>query len=87
MFGRLGCLMNGCCYGGVCEMPLPTVRFPSGSPVYMEQLESGRILGLVTENGTGERRKNNQLGGEQRSSTPILLLRRPSSLNCRPNSL
>ncbi len=51
MFGRLGCLMNGCCYGGVCEMPLPTVRFPSGSPVYMEQLESGRILGLVTEQG------------------------------------
>jgi phosphatidylglycerol:prolipoprotein diacylglycerol transferase len=51
MFGRLGCLMNGCCYGGVCEMPLPTVRFPSGSAVYMEQLESGRILGLVTENG------------------------------------
>lgn len=51
MFGRLGCLMNGCCYGGVCEMPLPTVRFPCGSPVYMEQLESGRILGLVTEQG------------------------------------
>lgn len=51
MFGRLGCLMNGCCYGGVCEIPLPTVRFPSGSPVYMEQLESGRILGLVTEQG------------------------------------
>jgi phosphatidylglycerol:prolipoprotein diacylglycerol transferase len=51
MFGRLGCLMNGCCYGGVCEMPLPTVRFPSGSPVYMEQLDSGRILGLVTEKG------------------------------------
>ncbi|MCU0713863.1 MAG: prolipoprotein diacylglyceryl transferase [Pirellula sp.] len=51
MFGRLGCLMNGCCYGGVCEMPLPTVRFPSGSAVYMEQLESGRILGLVTDQG------------------------------------
>ena len=51
MFGRLGCLMNGCCYGGVCEMPLPTVRFPSGSPVYMDQLESGRILGLKTDNG------------------------------------
>ncbi|XZE18693.1 prolipoprotein diacylglyceryl transferase [Pirellulaceae bacterium SH449] len=51
MFGRLGCLMNGCCYGGVCEMPLPTVQFPSGSAVYMDQLESGRMLGLITENG------------------------------------
>lgn len=51
MFGRLGCLMNGCCYGGVCEMPLPAVRFPSGSAVYMEQLESGRMLGLKTDKG------------------------------------
>lgn len=52
MFGRLGCLMNGCCYGGVCEMPLPAVRFPSGSAVYMDQLESGRILGMKTDQGT-----------------------------------
>jgi len=55
MFGRIGCLMNGCCYGGVCEMPLPTVQFPSGSAVYMEQLESGRLLGMITANGSVER--------------------------------
>lgn len=27
IFGRLGCFMNGCCYGGVCELPW-AVYFP-----------------------------------------------------------
>ncbi|XZE33113.1 prolipoprotein diacylglyceryl transferase [Pirellulaceae bacterium SH501] len=48
-FGRIGCLLNGCCYGGICETNLPSISFPSGSPVYEEQLSSGRILGLKTE--------------------------------------
>ncbi len=28
--GRIGCLMNGCCYGGICEasVPLPAISFP-----------------------------------------------------------
>ncbi len=29
-FGRLGCLMNGCCYGDRCELPW-AIRFPLGS--------------------------------------------------------
>lgn len=45
-FGRIGCLLNGCCYGGVCETNLPAITFPSGSAVYEEQLASGRLLGL-----------------------------------------
>ena len=49
--GRLGCLMNGCCYGGVCEAPLPSVTFPPGSPPYMAQLDSGALIGIkATEN-------------------------------------
>ena len=29
MFGRLGCFLNGCCWGGVCEESFPfAVRFP-----------------------------------------------------------
>lgn len=28
-FGRLGCLMNGCCYGRACDLPW-AIRFPEG---------------------------------------------------------
>ena len=48
-FGRIGCLFNGCCYGGLCETSLPSITFPSGSPAYMDQMESGKLFGLETE--------------------------------------
>ena len=44
--GRIGCLMNGCCYGGVCSNEYPAVTFPAGSPPYMRQLETGDLLGI-----------------------------------------
>ena len=44
--GRIGCLMNGCCYGGVCSNEYPAVTFPAGSPPYMRQLETGDLLGV-----------------------------------------
>jgi len=44
MFGRLGCFFNGCCFGGVCEMPQTheagyewAVRFPYASPAHWEE--------------------------------------------------
>ncbi|MGI6400868.1 MAG: prolipoprotein diacylglyceryl transferase family protein [Thermoguttaceae bacterium] len=40
--GRIGCLMNGCCFGGVCDLPW-AVSFPPGSPAYLQQLEEGNI--------------------------------------------
>ncbi|WP_047815706.1 prolipoprotein diacylglyceryl transferase [Rhodopirellula islandica] len=46
LFGRLGCLMNGCCYGGACESGPLAVRFPAGSQVHAEQLLSGELLGI-----------------------------------------
>ena len=46
--GRIGCLMNGCCWGGVCEAPLPAISFPAGSPPFMQHLYQGRLLGLTT---------------------------------------
>jgi len=41
-FGRLGCLMTGCCYGAKCDLPW-AIRFPSehetqGVPVHPTQL-------------------------------------------------
>ncbi len=41
-FGRIGCLLNGCCYGGECDLPW-AVTFPRDSLPYMEQLEGGRF--------------------------------------------
>jgi phosphatidylglycerol:prolipoprotein diacylglycerol transferase len=41
--GRLGCFLNGCCFGGVCDLPW-AVRFPAGSPPYLQQAEEGKIF-------------------------------------------
>lgn len=46
-FGRLGCLMTGCCYAGVCDPPWPGLQFPFGSPAYIKQLEDGTLWGFV----------------------------------------
>jgi phosphatidylglycerol:prolipoprotein diacylglycerol transferase len=52
-FGRIGCLMNGCCYGGRCEDGWAALRFPPQSPVYQEQLSSGELLGMNIDPETG----------------------------------
>jgi len=33
VFGRIGCLLNGCCYGRACDLPW-AVHFPSGHETY-----------------------------------------------------
>ena len=43
--GRIGCLMNGCCYGGVCDLPW-AVTFPPESVLYGEQAQSGQLYGF-----------------------------------------
>ncbi|MFK8112332.1 MAG: prolipoprotein diacylglyceryl transferase [Rubripirellula sp.] len=52
-FGRVGCLMNGCCYGGQCEQNWAAIEFPPNSPVYTDQLRSGDLLGFTYDAATG----------------------------------
>lgn len=47
--GRIGCLLNGCCYGGLCTDSWTAIRFPAGSVPYMEQLHRGELVGLTLE--------------------------------------
>ena len=60
-FGRVGCLMNGCCFGGVCSAELPAIQFPPGSPPYMRQLEEGQLIGLTTVRSDGVPESQNSL--------------------------
>jgi phosphatidylglycerol:prolipoprotein diacylglycerol transferase len=55
-FGRLGCLMNGCCYGRKCELPW-AITYPFGHETFPDGAERGvpvhptqiydALLGLV----------------------------------------
>ena len=57
--GRIGCLMNGCCWGGVCDTQ-PSIQFPEGSPPYARHVETGELFGmkappLKEENDSGRK--------------------------------
>lgn len=41
---RIGCFMNGCCFGKVSNLPW-AVRFPHGSGPHIQQLLNGQISG------------------------------------------
>lgn len=53
--GRIGCLLNGCCFGGVCEWPV-ALEFPAGSPPYLRQYETGQLLGMKLSEPQSESR-------------------------------
>ena len=38
--GRIGCFLNGCCWGGKCALPW-AVEFPQGSSPWQQHLENG----------------------------------------------
>lgn len=40
--GRVGCFLNGCCYGGPCDLPW-AVRFPPQSPPWLDQVQRGLL--------------------------------------------
>ncbi len=52
--GRIGCLMNGCCWGGLCEEGHMAITFPQGSPPFVDHLERGLLLGMNLERTAGQ---------------------------------
>ena len=42
VFGRIGCLLNGCCYGRACDLPW-AIRFPKDSVPFMALVEKGYL--------------------------------------------
>ena len=47
LFGRLGCFLNGCCYGDPCQLPW-AVSFPKPSPPWHQHY----VLGMIPPNAT-----------------------------------
>jgi phosphatidylglycerol:prolipoprotein diacylglycerol transferase len=52
--GRLGCFLNGCCFGGVCLDQPYAVRFPAGSPPYFQHQQQGWQSGVWVEARQGQ---------------------------------
>jgi len=44
--GRIGCLLNGCCFGGECDHAW-AVTFPPNAPPYIAQVERGRMYEMT----------------------------------------
>ena len=47
-FGRIGCFLNGCCEGAVCQAPY-AITFPYYSNPYLHQFEEGELNGKIPE--------------------------------------
>ena len=52
-FGRIGCFMNGCCYGGLCDATPLGVSFPAGSPPYMRHVDEGLMFDIPLQDKLG----------------------------------
>jgi len=67
-FGRLGCLMNGCCYGGACEPNALSAEFPPGSSVYVDQMLNGEIIGITATVPTDEPKTGDEQASDKNSN-------------------
>lgn len=84
-FGRVGCLLHGCCFGGVCTAELPMIQFPSGSLPFQAQVQTGQLLGMHLANSklpsvvqsieasSAAEAAGVQVGDELRAIKPVLV--------------
>ena len=49
-FGRIGCLMNGCCYGHACELPW-AIHFPNDHPTHGAAVHPTQIYEAILNLG------------------------------------
>ena len=42
--GRIGCLLNGCCFGGIVSDASWSIVFPTGSPAHVHQVAHGDVF-------------------------------------------
>jgi phosphatidylglycerol:prolipoprotein diacylglycerol transferase len=69
-FGRIGCFLNGCCYGAECNLPW-AVQFPYDSFAYQDQFRAHQItppaaLTGIADNGRTVLRPKDQLTAEEK---------------------
>lgn len=75
--GRVGCFLNGCCFGDVCDLPW-AVTFPKQSPphelspAHEQQILMGQIFGLTI----GADKKGAPIIADVRRDTPAAALGR-----------
>ena len=73
--GRIGCLLNGCCFGAVCDHPW-AITFPARQPrPIVAQVERGQMYGFTLERQSGE---------PSRACWPSIPTRRPVSAGLKP---
>src|SRR5262249_1572767 len=79
-FGRIGCYLNGCCYGAVCaESWAPSVTFPYHSIPYEEEFSRGELTvdqGLLVPSDRGLDRL---MPGAEANSIPALAAKAAAS--------
>jgi phosphatidylglycerol:prolipoprotein diacylglycerol transferase len=47
-FGRIGCFLNGCCYGSECNVPW-AVTFPYGSNPFMDEFQNNTLKAKIPD--------------------------------------
>jgi phosphatidylglycerol:prolipoprotein diacylglycerol transferase len=75
--GRIGCFLNGCCYGERCDNLPWAVQFPYDSNAYIDQFEKGELAPapqLVTQDAAGRPALVDPHGLEMRSSPQLQAL-------------